>query len=269
VWAEKLPDNRRLSIAFPSKQADSVMLLPRGSQQLEGADESNRAPMRAPEKVMVIHATSRLTKALSSQLESEGYEVFHYDSTEDAIRDVNLTRLDLIVLEGKLADGDSVNVCKQLRRHTEVPVAIVATSATEEQRVKALKAGADDYITEPISKEELLEKINVLFKRQQLADRAQQPLDFGDMRIDFARRKVFINHLPVVLTRIEYDLLRTLAVNAGQVLTHQQLLEKVWGPEYSSETQYLWVNISRLRKKLEPTSYIQNQQGIGYIFQKT
>lgn len=269
VWAETLPDNRRLSIAFPSKRADSVTLLPRGTQSLvDGVDESTRAPMRAPEKVMVIRETSRLTKALSSQLESEGYEVFHYDSTEDAIRDVNLTRLDLIVLEGKLPDADSVSVCKQLRRHTEVPVAIVATSATEEQRVKALKAGADDYITEPISKEELVEKINVLFKRQQLADRAQQPLDFGDMRIDFARRKVFINHLPVVLTRIEYDLLRTLAVNAGQVLTHQQLLEKVWGPEYSSETQYLWVNISRLRKKLEPTSYIQNQQGIGYIFQQ-
>jgi two-component system KDP operon response regulator KdpE len=107
----------------------------------------------------------------------------------------------------------------------------------------------------------------VLFKRQHLADRTEEPLDLGDLRIDFARRAVFVNHKPVLLTRIEYDLLRTLAVNTGQVLTHQQLLEKVWGPEYRSETQYLWVNISRLRKKLEPTAYIHNQQGIGYVFQ--
>lgn len=270
VWTEPLDDNRRiLSIAFPSTDGEVDSRLQRNNPQLtDGSDESARAPVRTPEKLMVIRGTSDLTKTLLEQLEAEGYEVFLYDSAEEAIRDVNLTRLDLIILEGNLPDADSVSVCKQLRRHTEVPVAIVATNATDAERVRALKAGADDYITGPISKEELLAKINVLFKRQHLADRAQQPLDFGDMRIDFARRKVFINHKPVVLTRIEYDLLRTLAVNMGQVLTHQQLLEKVWGPEYSSETQYLWVNISRLRKKLEPTSYIHNQQGIGYIFQK-
>src|SRR5262249_31179196 len=136
-----------------------------------------------------------------------------------------------------------------------------------QERVAALKAGVDDYIIEPISREELLAKVSVLFKRQHLADRTEQPLDLGDLRIDFARRAVWVGHKPITLTRIEYDLLRTLAVNMGQVLTHQQLLEKVWGPEYRSETQYLWVNISRLRKKLEPTNHIYNQQGIGYIFQ--
>ena len=97
-----------------------------------------------------------------------------------------------------------------------------------------------------------------------------EPLDLGDLYIDFARREVFLLNKPIELTRIEYDLLHTLAVNQGQVLTHKQLLEKVWGPEYQAETQYLWVNVSRLRKKLEPTvdspRYIHTQPGVGYVF---
>jgi two-component system KDP operon response regulator KdpE len=130
--------------------------------------------------------------------------------------------------------------------------------------------GADDYLARPISTEEMMARLNTIFKRLYLQERTREPVQIGDLYIDFARREVFLNGKAIELTRIEYDLLHILATNRGQVLTHKQLLEKVWGPEYENETQYLWVNISRLRKKLEPANdsprYIQNQLGIGYMF---
>ena len=116
-------------------------------------------------------------------------------------------------------------------------------------------------------------RIDVILKRvMDIPTRTREPLDLGDLYIDFARREVFLFNKPIELTRIEYDLLHTLAVNENQVLTHKQLLDKVWGPEYQAETQYLWVNVSRLRKKLEPTPdsprYIHTQQGVGYVFRR-
>ncbi len=155
-------------------------------------------------------------------------------------------------------------------KRTEVPIIMMADEASEPEKVRALMIGADDYIARPISDEELMARVNVIFKRRRIPDRTREPLDLGNLYIDFARREVFLNNKPLELTRIEYDLLHTLAVNQGQVLTHKQLLEKVWGPEYQAETQYLWVNVSRLRKKLEPTAdsprYIHTQPGVGYVF---
>ena len=269
IWSENRGTNRRaVVISLPKTQS-----LPKLAPNLddpgsaEDMSSSASAPLRSPRAVMMITGHSPLVGVLADGLKEQSYDILSYDIAEDAIRDISLTRFDLIVLDGYLLEENSLDVYKRLRRRTEVPVVIVAAKATNQERVAALKAGVDDYITEPISQEELLAKVGVLFKRQHLADRTEQPLDLGDLRIDFARRTVWVGHTAIPLTRIEYDLLRTLAVNMGQVLTHQQLLEKVWGPEYRSETQYLWVNISRLRKKLEPTNHIYNQQGIGYVFQ--
>jgi len=270
IWSENREGNQRaVVISLPETQSLPVLAAIPAEEpppELE-AGGSTGAPLRSTRAVMIIAGLSPIISVLAHELEEQDYEVLNYDVAEDAIRDISLTRFDLIILDGHLSEEHSLDVYKQIRRRTEVPVVIVATKATNQERVTALKAGVDDYITEPISMEELLAKIGILSKRQHLADRTLQPLDLGDLRIDFARRTVWVSHAPITLTRIEYDLLRTLAINMGQVLTHQQLLEKVWGPEYRSETQYLWVNISRLRKKLEPTNHIYNQQGIGYIFQ--
>jgi DNA-binding response OmpR family regulator/PAS domain-containing protein len=269
IWSENRGENKRAVVVSLPK----TKLLPIAPPKLhddvspEIETSGTGAPLRSTRAVMIIAGLSPIIRVLANGLEEQDYEVLSYDVTEDAIRDISLTRVDLIVLDGNLSEEHSLDVYKQIRRRTEVPVVIVATKATNQERVAALKAGVDDYITEPISSEELLAKISVLSKRQHLADRTRPPLDLGDLRIDYARRTVWVTHTPITLTRIEYDLLRTLAINMGQVLTHQQLLEKVWGPEYRSETQYLWVNISRLRKKLEPTNHIYNQQGIGYVFQ--
>lgn len=225
------------------------------------------APLRAPQTIMIIEGSSSLSALVRSQMMGQGYDILSYRLGEEALRDINLTRIDLIIIDTKLSDMNGLDVCEYMRKHTETPIIMIADTASDTEKVRALNLGADDYITRPISDEELLARIQVIFKRQQLPDRTRKPLDLGDLVIDFARREVFVNKKRIELTRIEYDLLHSLVVNQGQVLTHQQILEKVWGPEYRSETQYLWVNICRLRKKLEPTKYIQNRQGVGYVFQ--
>jgi DNA-binding response OmpR family regulator len=157
-----------------------------------------------------------------------------------------------------------------MRARTAVPTVLMADKASETERVRGLNVGADEIIARPISQEEVMARLNAIFRRKDLPSRMSEPLQLGELFIDFARREVFLGSKAIELTRIEYDLLHTLVINRGQVLTHKQLLEKVWGPEYENETQYLWVNISRLRKKLEPRSdsprFVQNQLGIGYIF---
>jgi len=188
------------------------------------------------------------------------------------MRDLGTTRLDLILLDARLPDDDSLQVCERIRKRTEVPLVVLADEPSNSEKILALNIGADDYISQPVDEEEMLARINVIFKRQQLPDRAREPLELGDLYIDFARREVFYHNRPIELTRIEYDLLRVLALNADQVLTHEQLLTQVWGPEYRNETHYLWVNVSRLRKKVEPTPdsprFIHNQPGIGYVFRQ-
>ncbi|MCC7448967.1 MAG: response regulator [Anaerolineae bacterium] len=229
----------------------------------------SRAPNRAPNVIMFVAGRSELSQAMQPKLE-DAYEVLAYQSGDEAVEDVNATHLDLIVIDTVLDEGSGLDICKRMRKRTEVPIILIADKVSDADKVRGLNMGADDYITRPISDEEWLARIQVIFKRRHIPDRTSEPLSVGGLYIDFARREVFIANKPVELTRIEYDLLHTLVVNKGHVLTHRQLLEKVWGPEYENETHYLWVNISRLRKKLESrqggTRYIHTQAGTGYFF---
>lgn len=281
VWIDSAPGRgTQVTIALPV--ADSMPVdYPAPPAYVEETsdfayDESfrggARVPSRAPQTIMVVEGRSRLVPFLRKRLEQQGYEVIPYRSGEDALRDLNMRRLDLILLDTNLVDGDGIQTCERIRRYSEVPVILMADEISEAQKVRGFEVGADDYIARPMSDDELMARVKAMFKRQQIPDRTRKPLDLGDLYVDFARREVFLNKKPVELTRIEYDLLHTLAINMDMVLTHKQLLEKVWGPEYQGETQYLWVNVSRLRRKLEPTGdsprYIHNQPGIGYVFRK-
>ncbi len=232
--------------------------------------DGKRVSERALQTIMVVEGRSTLVGHLCKKLREEGYELIGYRAGEEALRDVNTVRLDLILLDVNLQDTNGLDLCERLCKRTEVPIIMLADEASEPEKVRSLMLGADDYIARPISDDELMARVNVIFKRRRIPDRTREPLDLGNLYIDFARREVFLNNKPLELTRIEYDLLNVLAVNQGQVLTHKQLLEKVWGPEYQGETQYLWVNVSRLRKKLEPTAdsprYIHTQPGVGYVF---
>ncbi len=259
---------QRLTVAFPlPTEAESGLLTRVKEPAALEADRSAGAPVREPDTVMLIAGESSITENLARLLEREGYELIMPTSPLDALDEAKLVHLDLIVIDGALSEADSLTLIPRMRRVDETPIVVIADKATDSQRVDALNAGAEDYVVAPISDAELLARIKLLFRRKHLADRTEAPLDFGDLRIDFARRQVYVNRKPIVLTRIEYDLLNVLVKNKGQVVVHQTLLERVWGPEYLTETQYLWVHISRLRKKLEPTAYIQNQARIGYVFQ--
>lgn len=266
-----VPESRRgrgtiMTIALPIASVD-------GEIPTEDEKISSRASSQTtPNTIMVVESQSHLTEANYSALETVNYELIITDSGDDALRDIEFVRLDLIILEIDRNSTNRLNLCQSLREKTETPIMIFSDHDSEEERIKALEMGADDYVTGPISYKELVARINAIAKRKLIPARTKEPLRVGAVYIDFARREVYLDNQLLDLTRIEYDLLQTLALNKGQVLTHKQLLEKVWGPEYRDETQYLWVNVSRLRKKLEPTPdsprYIHTQPGTGYIFRE-
>ncbi|MBZ0300800.1 MAG: response regulator [Anaerolineae bacterium] len=291
MWAESvLNKGTTITIALPTTQGSGIVAPPparpevvRSEPQAVAAAVSPRpdprqtgisVQKRQPKAIMVVQGSSNLVKFLYNKLDEQGYEMLLYRSGEEALSDVKAIRLDMIVLDVNLADANSLDICERMRKRTEVPIVMLADEASEAEEVRALKQfGADAFITRPITEEQLMARVDVILKRvMDIPVRTREPLDLGDLYIDFARREVFLNNKPIELTRIEYDLLHTLAVNENQVLTHKQLLEKVWGPEYQAETQYLWVNVSRLRKKLEPSGdsprYIQTQQGVGYVFRR-
>lgn len=249
--------------APPMARVESPMPVERGG----GGRRVSERPMQT---IMLVEGRSTLMARLKEKMGNQGYELIPYRSAEEAVRDVNSIRLDLIFLDVSLNDANGLDICERMCKRTEVPIIMLADEPSEAEKVRALMIGADDYISQPISDDELMARVHVIFKRRRIPDRTREPLDLGNLYVDFARREVFLANKPLELTRIEYDLLHTLAVNQGQVLTHKQLLEKVWGPEYQAETQYLWVNVSRLRKKLEPTPdsprYIHTQPGVGYVF---
>lgn len=280
IWIESEPGRgARVNLALPVAE-DEVLFTPVDTlvdevddfEYEEALRGGSRVPNRTPQTIMVIEGRSRIVGFLRKKLEIQGYELLSYRSGEEALRDLSLRRLDLILLDVNLTDNDGIEMCERIRRHSEVPIILMADEASEPQKVRGFESGADDYLARPMSEEELMARVKAMFKRQHIPDRTRKPLDLGNLYIDFSRREVFLNKKPVELTRIEYDLLHTLAINMDIVLTHKQLLEKVWGPEYQGETQYLWVNVSRLRKKLEPTPdsprFIHNQPGIGYVFRR-
>lgn len=265
-----------ITVAFPTMTSEETgeqkasPAVPKPRQVDQAVMIGRPAPLRGFRTVMFVEGASALTKRLRYLMEKQEIELLIYETAEEAFIDLNSTLLDLIVIDGRLSENSGVEICQKMRRSTEVPIILVYDNATAIEKVEGLNRGADDIVSEPISDEELMARVRIITKRQQITDRISEPLIINDLQIDLSRREVFVADQPVELTRIEYDLLNTLIMNRNQVLTHKQLLTKVWGPEYLDETQYLWVNISRLRKKLEPLPnsprYIRTQPGVGYYF---
>ncbi|MFN8447208.1 MAG: response regulator [Anaerolineae bacterium] len=266
---------QRLSIVVPVEPLTAALVEPASTLDTPvttppAVDVQNSAPSREPRSIMIVEGKSTLTKQLTAQLEEEGFSLLRYDAGTEAVLDVTATYLDLIIIDVRLSDENGFEVCQRTRKRTETPIMLIADTANTQEKVRGLQVGADDFVTGPMTDEELLARVRVIVNRRYIAARSSEPMQFGDLYVDFARRAVFLKGAPIELTRIEYDLLYTLIINRGQTVTHKQLLTQVWGPEYQDESQYLWVNISRLRKKLEPTQdsprYIRTQSGIGYYF---
>ncbi|MEP7357795.1 MAG: response regulator [Anaerolineales bacterium] len=221
-------------------------------------------------RVLVVDDEPAIRRFLRTTLAAHGYTVFEAATGQAALAEVVTSRPDLVILDLGLPDMDGHSVTRQLREWTKLPIIILSVRGQEADKISALDAGADDYLTKPFSTGELLARMRVAFRREQrLPD---EPIfKVGDLTIDFARRVVSRADTKIQLTPTEYDLLRALVRQAGRVLTHRQLLREVWGDAYELDTHTLRVNISNLRRKIEPDpnrpQYLLTEPGVGYRLQ--
>ena len=218
-------------------------------------------------RVLVVDDEPAIRRFLHASLTAHGYTVFEAASGREAIDAVAAQRPDLVILDLGLPDTDGIEVTRVLRGWTQMPIIILSVREHESDKIAALDAGADDYLTKPFSVGELLARLRAAARHLSPAG-ADAVFINGELSVDLARRLVTVGGRPVALTPTEYDLLRVLVTNAGKVLTHRHLLKQVWGAGYESEAHLLRVNISNLRRKIESDPsrprYILTEPGVGY-----
>ena len=218
-------------------------------------------------RILVVDDERAIRRFLGLALEAHGYRVLEASTGKQAIRLTSSDRPDLLILDLGLPDMDGMEVLAEVREWSAVPIVVLSVRDREGDKVRALNEGADDYLTKPFGQEELLARLRVALRRS--AGSASEPvIRIGNLVVDVDRRRVTLGDAELSLTPTEYDLLRLLAQHAGKVLTHRQILRHVWGPVYESEAHLLRVNVSNLRRKLEPDpsrpSYITTEPGVGY-----
>jgi two-component system KDP operon response regulator KdpE len=218
-------------------------------------------------RVLVVDDEHGIRKLLHASLSSYGYEVFLAASGEEALREVPISRPDVIILDLGLPDLDGVDVTHTLREWTEVPIVVLSVRDQEFDKIAALDAGADDYLTKPFSTGELEARLRVALRRSSRLE--SDGFSAGELTVDLIRRRVQVGERKVQLTPTEYELLKVLVRNPDRVLTHRQLIQEIWGGAcYEDEMHLLRVNVSNLRHKLEadPTRprYIVTEPGVGY-----
>lgn len=224
--------------------------------------------------MLVVDDEKRYRELLDMNLSRRGYRVLQAVDGLSALNAVELEEPDLVVLDLKLPDMDGYEVCRRIREHSTVPIIMLTARAEQEQKIRGLKVGADDYITKPFSAEELLARVEAVLRRTEGArgTSVSPAFDGGDLHIDFDQHRVTLRGQEVDLSPGEYRLLEQLAANAGRVMFQDELLRRVWGPGYSGATALLQTAIRRLRRKIEddPTSphYIVTKRGVGYLFSK-
>jgi DNA-binding response OmpR family regulator len=221
-------------------------------------------------KILVVDDEPRYVRLMEANLVSEGYQVIKASNGQEAVDAVDQHHPDLVLLDVMMPVISGFDACERIREFSNVPIVMVTAKGDEQDRVKGLDVGADDYIVKPYSATELLARVRAVLRRAQLSGGTFQQSTFmhGDLKIDFARAEVFRNDEIVFLSATEYRLLLQFAQNLGRILTSEELLENVWGHEYREDKEILWVSISRLRQKLEenPKSpkHIVTRAGLGY-----
>jgi two-component system KDP operon response regulator KdpE len=219
-------------------------------------------------KVLVVDDEPQIRRALRTSLEAHGYAVATVGTGEEGVVGVADHAPDLVLLDLGLPDMDGNEVLRRIRGFSEVPVIVVSVRENQTDKVAALDAGADDYVTKPFSMEELLARLRAALRRAQPDEPAAPILTFGLLEIDLARRLVTFQGEAVHLTPTEYSLLEVLVTNPGKLLTHQWLLRRVWGQGYGTETTYLRTYVRALRRKLGDDAaspgLIVTEPGVGY-----
>ena len=217
--------------------------------------------------VLVVDDEPQIVRGLKVILRRAGYAVRSAETKGEALDAVAVRPPDAIVLDLVLPDGSGVEVCEEVRRWSRLPILVLSAVGDEREKVRALDAGADDYVTKPFGTDELLARLRAVLRRAGEAE-DEPALQLGELVIDLAAHAVTSGGEPVHLTPIEFDLLRVLAVNRGRLVTQRQLLREVWGPAYETETHYLRVHISHIRAKIEPDParprYLLTDPGVGY-----
>jgi DNA-binding response OmpR family regulator len=221
-------------------------------------------------RILVVDDEPRYLHLLEANLLTEGYEVSTAVDGERALEVFSANPTDLILLDVMLPRMDGFSVCQRIREFSTVPVIMLTAKGEEQDRVRGLDVGADDYLVKPFSVMELLARVRAVLRRAQVTETgADRFFTHENLKIDFARAEVWLGEQPIYLSATEYRLLLQFTHNIGKVLTAEDLLTSVWGPEYSEDKEILWVTIARLRQKVEENPHeprhIVTRSGLGYL----
>jgi two-component system KDP operon response regulator KdpE len=219
------------------------------------------------QRILVVDDEAPIRRYLRAALSGQGFSVYEAANGQEALNAVISDRPDIIILDLGLPDIDGIEVTRRLREWSQIPIIILSVREAEQDKIAALDAGADDYLTKPFGTGELMARMRVVMRR--LTSTTDQPiLQVDELQMDLSRRVVTVKGAEISLTPTEYDILRLLMQNTGKVITHHHLLRQVWGTAYESEMHILRVNISNLRRKIEPDparpTYIHTEPGVGY-----
>ncbi len=222
-------------------------------------------------RILVVDDEPRYLRLLEANLKTEGYEVATAQDGVQALEVFSAQPIDLVLLDVMMPGLDGFGVCQRLREFSNVPIVILTARGEEQDRVRGLDLGADDYLVKPFSATELLARVRAVLRRAQQLTEAGQARFFthDDLKIDFARAEVWRGETAISLSATEYRLLLQFAHNVGRILSSEELLTSVWGPEYKADKEILWVSIARLRQKLEEDAHnprhIVTRSGLGYL----
>jgi two-component system KDP operon response regulator KdpE len=226
--------------------------------------------MNDRQRVLVCDDEPQILRALRVILREAGFEVLPAASAREALDSAAMRPPDAAIVDLVLPDGDGVEVCRSLREWSELPIVVLSAVGEEAEKVRALNAGADDYVTKPFGPSELIARLNAVLRRAVPKDESEPVVTAGGLELDLMAHELRRDGEPVHLTPIEFDLLRTLMRNRGRLMTHRALLTEVWGPAYASDTQTLRVHVANVRRKIEPDPgaprYITTDPGVGYRF---
>jgi len=221
-------------------------------------------------KILVVDDEPSILKLVTAYLKPEGYEVFTASDGPSGLKAVRAYKPDILVLDIMLPGMDGIELLSKLRRESDVYVIMLTAKTEEIDKIVGLSVGADDYVTKPFSPRELTARVKAALRRLQTGagpGSESTVLAFRRVRIDVGARQVSVDDRPVVLTSIEFDLLKSLAENRGRVLTREQLLQKVWGYDYFGDTRVVDVHLGHVRQKLGDEGFIATVRGVGYRFE--
>jgi two-component system KDP operon response regulator KdpE len=218
------------------------------------------------QRILVVDDEEQILRALRTGLRGAGYEVETAATAESALVEAAMRPPDGVILDLVLPDGTGTEVCRELRKWTTAPIIILSAVGEEREKIAALDAGADDYVTKPVGIDELLARLRASLRR--VTPSGEPLLVIGGLEVDLEKQEVRVDGKPVHLTPHQFDLLRVLARNAGKLLTHRMLLQEVWGPTYGTESNLLRVHVAHLRRKIERDparpQYLLTEPGAGY-----